>query len=119
MSNSIRCISSNKYFKPSNIATVYKNEDHLDYVSAMELDCLGNMFFLSNQMSLYWDEKIKRKDMNWNLYRCKVGDMIRHTVCDDDTGRSGLMGFIGLNPGQKFPPENIYGVNQKDPLENN
>lgn len=115
--NSIRCINRKKYFTTRNIATAFKDEKHLNYPHSMNMDVKGNLFILSNEWPLFAAGELKRSDMHYAIFRCKVKDLIRGNICDNSTPRSGLMGLLGINPKANYISADIYDAKVKDPLD--
>lgn len=113
---SVFCASGNKYFAQRNMAKVYHDESNPAYPTTMRLDRKGNIFLMYTDMDRYTLGKIKKQEMRTTIVRCKAS-IIEGTLCDTDTARSGLLGLMGLNPHQRFHPEDAYDDFENDPLE--
>lgn len=110
------CASGNKYFSQRNMAKVYHDPTNPGYPTTLRLDRKGNVFLMYTDIDRYAIGKIKKSSMRTTIVRCKAS-VIEGTVCDTDTARSGLMGLLGLNPHERYYPEDAYDSLKNDPLD--
>lgn len=113
---SLYCASGNKYFAQRNMAQLYQDSSNPAYPASMRLDRKGNIFILYSDIDRYAIGKISKNKMRTTIVRCP-SSVIEGTICDTDTSRSGLMGFLGLNPYQRYLPEDAYDDSDLDVLE--
>ncbi|XP_055697717.1 L-dopachrome tautomerase yellow-f2-like, partial [Phlebotomus papatasi] len=84
-SNEIRCWNINKPLNPDNIDVVYKS-DKLFFGPQMFIDSRGYLWFESSHIPVLYfsDIPLDLNQVNGRLFRIKVSDAIRGTVCEDD-----------------------------------
>lgn len=98
------------------MASVYFDDSNPAYPTTMRQDRKGNIFVMYTDIDRYAIGKISKNKMRTTIVRCKAS-VIESTACDTDTTRSGLMGLMGLNPYQRYFPEDVYERSEYDPLE--
>lgn len=115
--NSIKCISQNGFFGTANIATAFKDSDHLNYPHTMTMDTQGHLFVLSNEWPVFAIDGIKPSDMEFSIFRCSPRDLIKDSVCETPGLRSNIIEFIGLKPQKLHRSVDDYLRNLPDPLK--
>ncbi|XP_055680099.1 L-dopachrome tautomerase yellow-f2-like [Lutzomyia longipalpis] len=83
-SNQVRCWNISKPLNPDNIGVVYQSED-FTFGSQLFIDSLGYLWFHSSQVPVVakTDQPLDLDHVNSRIYRIRVADAIRGTVCAD------------------------------------
>ncbi|XP_055680093.1 L-dopachrome tautomerase yellow-f2-like [Lutzomyia longipalpis] len=81
-SNQIRCWNISQPLNPDNIGVVYESEE-LTFGAQMFIDSLGFLWFHSTQIPVVYssDVPLNLDQVNTKLFRVRVSDAIRGTVC--------------------------------------
>lgn len=80
--HSVRCWNTNRRLTPDNVGTVFVDEK-LKTGWSIKIDQTNNLWFMANDFNFFTDKKVEEGDVDaLNLYRVKVKDVIKGTVCD-------------------------------------
>ncbi|GAB0088341.1 Major royal jelly protein/protein yellow [Sergentomyia squamirostris] len=85
-SNKVQCWNLNKPLNPDNLGVVYDSEDKMLYGVHLFVDSRGYLWFMSSHLPivLFTDQPLNLKEVNNEIFRVKVSDVIRGTVCDNE-----------------------------------
>ncbi|XP_055680108.1 L-dopachrome tautomerase yellow-f2-like [Lutzomyia longipalpis] len=82
-SNQILCWNTKKPFKPENIEVIYESENLL-VAYDVKIDAENNLWFISNHIPVIFfsDNALDLNEINTRVFRVKVADAIKGTVCE-------------------------------------
>lgn len=85
-SNKVRCWNMNKPLNPDNIGVVYDSPEKLLYGTQIFIDSRGYLWFNSGHLPIIFlsDDPLDTQQVNTRIFRIKVSDAIRGTVCEDE-----------------------------------
>lgn len=80
---SVRCWNTRKRLTPDNIGTVFVDPT-LATGWSMKIDQSNNLWFMTNDFNYFTGEKVVGDLDAMNIYRAKVRDVVKGTVCDNE-----------------------------------
>ncbi|XP_059611728.1 L-dopachrome tautomerase yellow-f2-like [Phlebotomus argentipes] len=80
----IRCWNIKKRLNPDNIGVIFES-DKLFFTLQMFIDSKGYLWFNTDQVTVNWttDLPLNGQEISSRIFRVKVSDAIKGTVCDD------------------------------------
>lgn len=82
--NAITCWNTGRALNKENVQIVTKNDATHVYTADIKVDFWGNLWFLSNNFQLSFDNNVKTTNLNFFVYRRSIKQLIDDTVCDYD-----------------------------------